>query len=175
MSSREDFLIELYNDFATRRHCKYELNHYFYNLDKQTYLEDKAASFGLYFWVHINFSSRQDPSLRVGNIKDRESRGLFEDSSEESSTDSTKHLQKFGIFYKSKKTEPPKFFDLLDDIASVDGSEISSGSFLDDLEYLDDISVESTPSVLEPITLGSSPEFAITIVDSTDEETCAEF
>jgi len=178
MSEKDNFIKHLYTEFYARRHCKYSLNEYFHDPERYQDLKEKAETLGLYFWVHINFTVRTPPLLRIGTLEDKARRQLFDSSSEEDSdSESTGNLiDKKELEFRAT---PPNSFDLLDDIASVDGSASSTTSgFLQELEYLDDIedfSLGTNPSVLEPITFGSCAEFAIVITDSSDEETCLEF
>jgi hypothetical protein len=176
MTTKDEFIGDLYKNFIKRQSSPFLLKAYFYtNRQRWDRLQEEAKSLGLYFWVHINFNTGSRSILRIGNESDR-TRGLFEDSSEdEDYTEnivSSKEIEIHTLPYQP--FVPPAETAAVNWIRPIPAEEES----VNDPNEEDLLSVDSTSTIhseeshyyLRARLLGLVAEFPIDLCESSDDE-----
>jgi hypothetical protein len=180
MTACDKFIEDLYKEFRKRQRSPNLIQEYFYNKERWIQLQDQAKSFGLYFWIHIDFKPNSCSILRIGDI-DEKRKSLFEDSdSEDEFSDnlvSSREIEARSLPYLPGESDRE---DLSDE-------EISLGSSPAALLVDPDILSVSSPSTTHSVQLsedsywyiravhrGNLPEFPIDVDDTSDDETCME-
>jgi hypothetical protein len=180
MTDCDKFIEDLYNEFRKRQRSPNLIQEYFYNKERWIQLQDQAKSFGLYFWIHIDFKPNSCSILRIGDI-DEKRRSLFEDSdSEDEFSDnlvSSRELEARSLPYIPGES----------DLEDSSDEEISLGSSPAALLVDPDILSVSTPSTTHSVQLsedsywyiraihrGNLPEFPIDVDETSDDETYME-
>jgi hypothetical protein len=180
MSTSDEFIEFLYEEFQKRQRSPNLIQEYFYNKERWIQLQDQAQHLGLYFWIHINFKPNSCSILRIGDIEEQQKRrSLFEDSdSEEEFSDnlvSSRELEARSLPYIPGES----------DLEDSSDEEISLESPPAALLVDPDILSVSTPSTTHSVQLsddsywyiravhrGNLPEFPIEVDETSDDESC---